>query len=197
VTKILRKIHLYLALFLTPWILVYLLSTMAMNHRPTMESWFGKAPPEFQFERTLEYDRIFSEDTTRKQAADQILADLDMSGTSWVSGNLNDGQLVILRESPLVVRRFTFSPAAGTLTIERADFRLPTFLEEMHRRSGYSKSFLLDNLWAVTVDLVILAILFWGISGIWIWWELRKTRVWGAICLATGVGLFTFFMLMI
>ena len=32
-SKFLRQSHMYLALFLTPWMLVYALSTMAMNHR--------------------------------------------------------------------------------------------------------------------------------------------------------------------
>jgi hypothetical protein len=33
ISKILRRTHMYLALFLTPWMLIYALSTMAMNHR--------------------------------------------------------------------------------------------------------------------------------------------------------------------
>ena len=32
-SKFLRRSHMYLALFLTPWMLVYALSTMGMNHR--------------------------------------------------------------------------------------------------------------------------------------------------------------------
>ncbi len=31
-SKLLRRIHLYLALFLTPWIRMYAVSTFAMNH---------------------------------------------------------------------------------------------------------------------------------------------------------------------
>jgi hypothetical protein len=33
ISKLLRRSHMYLALFLTPWMLVYALSTMGMNHR--------------------------------------------------------------------------------------------------------------------------------------------------------------------
>ena len=32
-SKIVRRTHMYLALFLTPWIAGYALSTIAMNHR--------------------------------------------------------------------------------------------------------------------------------------------------------------------
>lgn len=176
---------------------MYLLSTMTMNHRPTMDRWFGEGEPDYQLEKVLDYDRVFADSVTRKQAADQILADLDLSGASWVQGDLEDGPLVIMRAAPLNQRRITYSPKTKALEIERSSFRLPAFLEELHHRRGYGPNFVLDRLWAASVDLVILSIIFWAISGLWIWWEIRKTRAWGAVCLTAGVGLFSIFLLMI
>mgnify|MGYP003337031680 CR=1 FL=1 len=50
---LLRRIHLYLALFLAPWVLMYTASTFVMNHR----SWFHPTepppPPRFELEREL------------------------------------------------------------------------------------------------------------------------------------------------
>jgi len=195
--KLFRTVHLYLALFLAPWVLMYLLSTMAMNHRPTMSKWFGETGPDYEIEQTLTYDRVFSESVKPGQAADQILEDLELSGTRWVQGSVTDSPLVILRESPLMLRRITFSAQTRTLTIEKARPKPPSVLEEMHRRAGFSHGFLLNHLWAISVDLVIAAIVLWAVSGLWIWWGFKKTRTWGAICLISGIGLFSFFLLMI
>ena len=43
---------------------------------------------------------------------------------------------------------------------------------------------------AVSVDAVIVAMVFWALSGLWMWWEMRATRLWGAACAVTGVGYF-------
>ena len=43
---VLRRTHMYAALFLTPWMLIYALSTMAMNHRDALRGtrrWGGLA----------------------------------------------------------------------------------------------------------------------------------------------------------
>jgi len=44
------------------------------------------------------------------------------------------------------------------------------------------------------MDLVIAAMVFWVLSGVWMWWELRSTRMWGGACLMLGVGLFGLFL---
>ena len=43
---------------------------------------------------------------------------------------------------------------------------------------------------AVSVDIVVAAMVFWALSGVWMWWEMRATRRWGAVCLIVGLGLF-------
>jgi uncharacterized iron-regulated membrane protein len=47
----------------------------------------------------------------------------------------------------------------------------------------------------VVVDLVCLAFLIWIASGIYMWWQLRCTRFWGALALGSGVALFLVFVL--
>ena len=76
-------------------------------------------------------------------------------------------------------------------------YRTPGFLERMHRRRGYQTDYVRDDLWAVTVDMVIIAMVFWVASGLWMWWELRVTRRWGAVSAAAGLALFALFLLTI
>ena len=44
-SKILRRTHMYLALFLAPWVLMYALSTAAMNHRSHLAGAYADKRP--------------------------------------------------------------------------------------------------------------------------------------------------------
>jgi hypothetical protein len=46
-----------------------------------------------------------------------------------------------------------------------------------------------------TLDVVTMA--FWSLSGIWLAWELKTTRLWGAPSLVVGLGLFVLFAALI
>jgi len=39
--------------------------------------------------------------------------------------------------------------------------------------------------------------IFWALSGLWMWWEMKVTRGLGAAALLAGAGLFALFLLMI
>ena len=54
--------------------------------------------------------------------------------------------------------------------------------------------FLFDA-WAVVIDFVMLAILIWIASGLYMWYQLRQTWFWGAIALGSGVTSFLVFLL--
>ena len=43
ISKVVRRTHMYLALFLFPWMLMYALSTLVMNHRALFVSAYGEA----------------------------------------------------------------------------------------------------------------------------------------------------------
>ena len=42
ISKVVRRTHMYLALFLFPWVLMYALSTLVMNHRAVFVSAYGE-----------------------------------------------------------------------------------------------------------------------------------------------------------
>ena len=49
--------------------------------------------------------------------------------------------------------------------------------------------------WSIIVDAVQLAIIFWIGSGLYMWWKLRRLRLWGLVVLSAGVASFAFFLL--
>jgi hypothetical protein len=189
-SKLIRRTHMYLALFLTPWMLVYAVSTIAMNHRMPR-------PTTFIQERDLTYTNTFEPGTPPREIARQILADLNLDGAFGVQGPAADGRLTINRQSMLSPRRITFTPEDGHLVIERFELETSGFLNRFHRRRGYQQPYAADMAMAVSVDAVVIAMVFWALSGLWMWWEMRATRLWGIACVATGIGIFALFILTI
>ena len=71
--------------------------------------------------------------------------------------------------------------------VKRQYFHVADFLRWLHKRRGYEGPYLADIGWAVSVDMVIVSILAWGITGLWMWYKMKPTRRWGTLCLAVGV----------
>jgi len=187
----------YLALFLTPWVLMYALSTMAMNHRESFKKIYGEGPSPFVKEQELPYGASFPKDAPPSLIAQQVLSDLNMQGAHRARMSPDGLKLIINRSGPLWPRRITYTPAEGKILIEKQAFRSNAFLESLHRRRGFQSDYLLDDAWAFAVDLVIVAMIFWAASGLWMWWEMRVTRLWGAAFAVTGIAIFGLFLVTI
>lgn len=187
----------YLALFLTPWVLMYTLSTMAMNHREHLRGGAGEGPPRFEKESARPYDAVFPEKAVPREKALQILRDLDMDGAHTVGRPAADGTLTINRMDLVSPKRIVYRPSERAVTIEKLPFSGPAFLERMHRRRGYNHSYATDTIWAVSVDLFIAAMIFWVASGLWMWWEMKVTRVTGALFALGGAALFAGFLVVL
>ncbi|MFT7668145.1 MAG: hypothetical protein ACI8X5_000832 [Planctomycetota bacterium] len=62
-----------------------------------------------------------------------------------------------------------------------------SFLTRLHVAHGYSPSQGFEWVWALIVDLMALAMCLWGLSGIVMWWNMKKVRSVGAIVIGTSV----------
>jgi hypothetical protein len=195
-SRLIRRTHMYLALFLFPWVLMYAISTLAMNHRAYFTSRHGPGAPPYEAERTIRYDGAFSENAALREISQTILASLDLDGSHGVTRR-NDGTIVITRNDLTTPRRLTYSPADRTLLVERMQFRPNAFLERFHRRRGYATGYALDTIWAVSVDVFIAGAIFWALSGLWMWWEMKATRLPGMAAVVAGAALFAVFVLAI
>jgi hypothetical protein len=189
-SKVVRRTHMYLALFLTPWMAAYAISTIAMNHRMPRPNVVVK-------EREQIYPNRFEPATPPREMARQILSDLDLEGAFGVQGPAADGRLTINRQDLLTPRRITFTPNDGRVIVERQELETSGFLNRFHRRRGYQQPYAADLAMAASVDAVIVALVFWALSGLWMWWEMRATRFWGIACGVAGAGIFALFVMTI
>ena len=193
-SHLVRRVHMYLGLFLAPWMFMYAVSTLVMNHREFVQKFYPAQAPAMVSERELDYTRAFPTNLTPQQMGAEILRDLALEGTHRVSGGKDGKPLVIDRQRALTPRRITWNSNAGKLIIERQEFRGATFLERMHRRRGYQQPYAWEDTWAFSVDVAVVAMVFWSLSGFWLWWELRPTRIWGSLSGAFGWIMFALFL---
>jgi hypothetical protein len=183
----------YLALFLFPWVAMYALSTLVMNHRAIFAARYGEGPIPYEHERQLVYDGNFPADADLRTVSTQILISLGLDGAHNVARG-SGGRIIITRNDLTTPRRLTYSPVDRSIVIERLQPRSNEFLERFHRRRGYATGYALDTVWAGTVDVFIVSTIFWVLSGLWMWWEMKATRGLGLAAIASGVTLFALYL---
>ena len=176
---------------------MYACSTLVMTHRDYVLSFYPSKSPAMTTERELNYTRSFPATLAPEKIAPQILEDLGLGGRHAVSGGKNGRPLVINRQQALSNRRITFEPDAHKIVIQHEEFRALTFLERMHRRRGYDQPYALEDTWGFSVDVAVVAMMFWSLSGIWLWWEMKLVRGWGALAFLAGMGLFAVFLVLL
>ena len=194
-SKLVRQTHMYLALFLVPWMLMYALSTIGMNHREFLQELYGGKLVTWEKEREQICRSTFSADASPELIAGQVMRELKLEGNYTASVPKNGKDIIIVRTDAITPRRITYTPADGKLLVEKQHFRTQPFLESFHRRHGYQSSFKIDDAWSGSVDLAVFGMIFWVASGLWMWWEMKVTRLLGAGFALVGVGLFTLFAL--
>lgn len=97
----------------------------------------------------------------------------------------------------------TYDPRRGTLDATPAgEPRRPmdtrSFLTRLHLAHGYPSEVGFRWVWAIFVDAMFLMMVYWGVSGIIMWWKMKALRTWGAVTIVAslavagflGVGMF-------
>lgn len=69
----------------------------------------------------------------------------------------------------------------------RTDLSARRFLTRLHTTHGYPGEPGPRTAWAVVVDAMAGVMVFWGVSGLFMWWQLKATRRLGAVVLAVSV----------
>jgi len=189
-SKLIRRVHLYLALFLTPWMIVYALSGLVLNHNETVRSWYGGKFPEFEKIEERPYTTVFSTGATPREIGVQVLADLGLAGSFNTPPNPPAERLVFNRFASFSAHRVTYFRTENRVVIEKQITPAPVIVNRAHFRSGYEQPYLASKIWAATVDLAVVGMIFWILSGVFMWWEIKPARLWGALCAFAGFGIF-------
>ena len=185
-----RRTHLYLGLFLMPWLLMYGVSSFIIVH----QSWFGaEKQPAWEPVFEKEYRHPIPQDGELRAAAQDILNDCNLQGAFWVN-KPNPDTLQINRFSFWGSTRLTYSVKDQKLNAERQRMPLSQAIVRMHFRGGFGQPTFWDKFWGLLVDLACVGIIIWVASGLIMWWRLPRLRTWGAM--AVGGGLLSFLLLL-
>ena len=176
---------------------MYALSTLVMHHRELFTGHERRVAPDFEVIREGPSDLQVTADESSNSVAQQILSEIGISGAHSVRGDASSGTLTITRHRPIGSYRVTLDSNTKNLKIEKQRFGLAFFLEMLHRRRGFGEKYLANDMWALIVDVVIVAILLWAVTGIWMWLGMSQTRKLGSVCLIGGSALFSFLLLIL
>jgi hypothetical protein len=188
-----RRIHLYLALFLLPWFIMYGLSSIPFSHNQYFEARDkAKGLPLWtkRFERS--YEITVPEGNELKPVGDRIMKDTGLTG-AYGTYRQSPNQVNVYVYTFWQSTQVKYFVAEKKLLGEDRRFRWDHFLTGMHAKGGFEQGGL-HNLWGVVVDLVCLGMLMWIFTGLVMWWSLPSTRIWGWVALGSGVFSFALFL---
>lgn len=190
-SRLIRRTHLYLALFLTPWMIIYALSGLVLNHFDTVRGWYGGKLGDFEKLEERPYPAAFSADASPRQIGEQVLADLGLAGTFGLPAGSTPAKLIIMRNAATAAYRVTYFRTEHRVLIEKQTFTAPVLVNRAHFRRGYEQPYVGAKIWGAIVDLAVVGMVFWVLSGLLLWWEIKPARWWGAVCVLAGFGIFS------
>jgi hypothetical protein len=191
-----RQLHLYLALALLPWFLMYGASSVPFAHNAffnELDAKKGLPTWKLRYEHALDVPLPESDPASLRRFGRLLLDD----------GGIQTSTYGVYRQSPTQINVYAYSFWRSTQLLYFTDrkrvraedrrFRFDQFLTGMHARGGFDQEGLLVRSWSVMVDLVQLGILVWIATGLVMWWELRGHRRWGFVAIAAGAVSFALF----
>ena len=192
-----RKLHLWTGLFLVPWMIIYAASALFINH-PILNKVAGSGPPKWKQLRTIDFTPDDSFPADPKAQAARIVELVDLEGAHRIQGKPNANQLTVFRISGAGHYRIVWNKRQHKIVVARQDpFSAVRLVHFLHFRAGFRQRYPAFITWAFVVDAVVLSILLWVVSGVYLWARMPKVRVSGAICLGAGLALFVVLVLML
>ena len=102
-------------------------------------------------------------------------------------------ELLFLVEADGRVWRASYHPQTGAVSGRPLDANRPSdlstrrFLTQLHLTHGYPSQPGIKWLWAIVVDCMFVSMIFWGISGLFMWWHIKSVRAVGAVVLTISL----------
>jgi hypothetical protein len=139
------------------------------------------------------YDRPVPANANPREIGSEIMKDLGLEG-SFGAYQPNDRQFNVYVYSFRTATQVNYHIDKKLIRVEDRRFRWDQFLTGIHARGGFENRTFLNIAWAVVVDVVCVGFLLWIATGIYMWWQIPRTRYWGYLALGSGALLFVLFL---
>ena len=198
---VVRRTHLYLGLFLLPWVIMFGVSSIPLNHNNPA------APPTWTRVAELPFSAAVPAFGSSAGPSSGTSAELralgrEMMNAAEISGGFyvnrpNARQVNVNHPNFLRPTRIFYYIDERRLVAERREFVPRMFVTGLHTRGGYALGGFWDWIWALFVDAVSIGLLLWILSGLIMWWKIPGTgpRRWGWLAFASGAVSFVIIML--
>ena len=189
---VIRDLHLYLGLFISPFVLVFSISVFFLVH-----SWLPKLGSINSTQRVVSVAPVPESLQTLSgrpliEALKPILEKAGVRGeVGFVRHLAKEEKLVVPVIIPGRETTVSLNLATGETVIETRETGLADALVTLHKSPGQHGSDIRMNwfamkVWRWTADATVYLVLFISVSGIYLWYVLRTERVAGLILLCTG-----------
>ena len=173
-----RTIHLLLASFSLPFLLMYAVSAVQMTH----SEWFDLKPTIHEdtlpLAPGLDGARMVARDVMERRSS--VRGELSAIQTSPTGSTF---RIVV----PGTVHEIKYVRATGTTTIKTSIAGVMGMLNRLHHAAGFWHEPLDLKMWAVLVFIVSVALLLLGATGLCMWFVRRTERRAGAVLLAVNL----------
>lgn len=194
-----RRLHLYLAMILLPWAVMYGISAIPFTRNSYFNELYKDGVPQWTTRYEQAYDRVPPEKWTAdvlRPFAKKVIDDLGIEITSaYGAYRPNNREIIVLVFDFWNNTRMRYNIENKTITVQDKRFRWDQFFTSLHARGGYRQDGFLNTTWSVIVDLVSIGFILWVASGLYMWWQLKGTRKWGALAVGSGLISFVIFLM--
>ncbi len=174
-----RELHLYFGLFICPFLLLFAVTTILLNH-----GWRSGT----DVDESSVSVRVEGGDEMAQ--ASNILRQLDLSGEVHARRLPERNRLQVRVEKPSERVVIMVDLASGVANVARHGRSFVETLNYLHFNPGPHKvrgiNWFFSKLWDWSVDAVVCLLLFISISGIYMWFVIKAERKMGLIMLGTG-----------
>lgn len=189
---LLRKIHTYMGLLSFTILTVFGIVGVATNLLPPPNR-RAQTPPEVRF---VEFQPS-SPNRSDRELADEIQRFLDLPLTQppreWQVGRNEDHNLSVRLFTPGGFRDAVFLEDEGRIRLEIGRFDAWQYLFNMHEITPeWAPPDWRLRAWAWYVEASMFVLALMALSGVWMWWSVRRRSRLAAVSFALGTGLFVF-----
>jgi hypothetical protein len=187
-----RDLHLYLGLSVSPYILVFAVSTLFLNH--AWKPW-NEDDPAVGKGRWTATIKVPDEMGSLSQAQ-SVVRQLELSGEiDFIVYSPEEKRIEFPLNTRGVRTKVSVDLRTGTTTVERRRTGLWDALIYLHKSPGPHNAKIRENwfytrLWTIFSDATVYAVLFLSIGGIYLWAVLKTERKSGLIFLGIGMVVF-------
>lgn len=193
-SHLVRRTHLYLALFCLPWFVMYGITSLAFSHAGLFGNRAGEWIEEGAWPCTLD---VPAEGDVPRNVAAELLEIAGLQEDAFGAYRTDEHQVEVFIVGFWQRQRLVYRIEEQRLFLYSREAPPEHILTGMHARAGYQHDSILNDAWAFMVDLVAIGFVLWVVTGVYIWWQLPGLRTWGAVGLLAGLLSFAAFLLLL